>query len=840
MYAHQDTKFSGVWHNCHHCAWAGDTIELAAKVWDLSLSGALDRILSSRYQQVRANRTDAALSGYVTRHHRRQAVGAILQAARYRTSEVGNSCHRDALSKLVDYDPHDVDWGNRFGRIVRLVTDEEMQEIAPHYVPSRQDVSHVVFPVEDLPRRLAGVFVLQTTFGRSTVQQDSVLHDLHGGEDPYGLLMADLIHSKEPGLTHPVIGMAFLWSLRAHGYQIRTGGSHLPLVVPVGKQVPASCIRAFFAQTVRPIIIGNAPTDLATMRLAIQTNYPISQLPSDPYRVTVAAAIQRRIGDAQDWRDFANNHIPRLPRVEGEAYLASLALPDNERQSLIDALPPLSRSQLAHLLAPRRQANVRNKVIEEDEDGWRRVDNGERILNARVVVQRVLHREKRTAYEGVIHFQGHTIPFNSSQREVEHGFVWVRRILLEHQLGPLVGSPNWSRSCLDIAQLLHPPVYQALVDRVGWDPTKPGFVFPNGTLYADGSWGDGLLSKIGYFPCERWHNCDLHVLAVARLSAAENPCIAAFWALLIQVVECAIAPIFGVPAPCLAVSGSLAELALRRTISALGCHIVSTQVSLERMLSGIRNMLQSHDWPIAIPLDHIRLTTSQLAKQLDANAIIAIPVGAAEMLLSRPRWSVLNCDAPYLGTIAEAEPYLDTILPAYLRQLLLDRTALPDFGNNPTHAIAQHLSRWFTEAGGNAEAILQGRDLICNHTTASPIKLARILQALCRPAGLHWDTETHEPTALHRTESAVLLDQHAIPAATTALAWPAVDAEWLWQAFRQIGATYERGWHIPIEWWVDQGLPLQEATHVRSERSDGRREDPIRHPSGMGSVLGPR
>lgn len=672
LVTYQCTTGNGQWHRCLGCSFAGDSIELAAAAWGLSIPAAVTKLRTILKIDTRFF-TERAAAGYEERFLQgRRRNNEVWQRARdYKPSS--NSELRGLHTKLKFPEPPTLEaWRQRGGQYVGAMERDLIEEILWVSRESRHNpfkYSHwkvaLILPLYDLPGRICSFVVAANDYKNNVDTHLRFVLPLadHRLYRPGGVSMPELL-DLPPGASGDRV-LVLLNPLAALQLQVRhLANQSQPLPIVGAWEAANTPAMLLEHSTAKQLTIWAPVLDKAVFRHAVALNarvvYNRSQRQDlweqlrthEPHSWT-----EMNFKRAVTWEQALEDYLSLLNPSEAEEVLLYLDLPAHRLEEFVKGCRSEVRSRIEVLVTGRRVArkvSYQGHTIVEDSEGWTRAGgekNGELICNASVRIERVVYQpsSSRSYYQGDITYKGEKIPFMAPKKEMDAApGRWLEEYLLKLNKGVLVCNRQWTKDLLSIATLFHQPELVHSLDSDGWDGDRQSFIFP------------GFLVKRGG---EVEDNTIVHQQPMPRpglLTSMENdrlhggPGVDLTWAVAVAVTARLVAPSANLPGSGVAVYGSGVEQALRLA-EVMGCP--SGPFAKEK-LGG---------WPLVVRTNQVRNLCRVWLQESDHNCLWKCDELDAHALGCRG-WTTLNTngETEVSSEVLEAAARL---VPCLVRQL---------------------------------------------------------------------------------------------------------------------------------------------------------------------------
>lgn len=521
---YQDQIHRTEWFYCQDCKQAGDLIQLAAKVWQISLAGAVAKLARNNF--------DIPTSPEIVRSYLRVPIEQRRRVALFwknaRRQHPNTSTTGSKLVQELKFDC-DLPEERRLWGPARLFGHSSVADVEKTYhahIPKDATRSAVVselrsfkgrgwddvlvIPYRDLPQRICGFL----SIGRNgDPSRDYVYKRTEANSRPNGPFEAGVAVHPEALRVASDFGntlVALDSSVRMIQLQCRHFDQSLyplPLIAwhrqEKGRNVLETNYAWHWLQNYN-IVFWMPVFNLYTFKQAIKTNGKISTIgpqtdDEQAYRRYVANKSAKEltanvIRTGQPWPDVLAKHVQALPDEQVEDLFLHLELEGIDLDQVLSVCKPELQQRVREAL-PEEQGgivNIDNVRVEERGGHWYSV-NGNRsslMVDAILRIEQVINYAKsnKVYYKGYIIYQDESIPFCESKALVDRDtFAWMQQVLIDREKGLLRFNPSRSRHAISVATQFKKPKFVKGIDIVGWDDRKARFVLPRFSVYSGGT-----------------------------------------------------------------------------------------------------------------------------------------------------------------------------------------------------------------------------------------------------------------------------------------------------------------------------------------------------------------
>ncbi len=423
-----------------------------------------------------------------------------------------------------------------------------------------------------------------------------------------------------------------------------------------------------------------------------------------------------------------HNELRRQKPSQARAWVGSLGLTEAQRADLRD----LSGEDWGSCLDDGplvRRVTVAGKTIVETAAGWTLAKSNRLVCNARIRVQEIATlADGRQWITGVAWLGDQSIPFDAALADVDRRGLLpvVRDCLLKKGAGVLVYERSWATLGWEIAIGLQSPTFVAKPDRVGWNATTRSFHFPKFRIQQsreDVIVPENMVSD-GPLPCAHLSAPSTEAYLSTASARRPNAETAVFWALTACLADGLLSGRHGRPKQGILLAGdSAAEIgvALARELGCLYLDVPSrwSNADLQAWLS---RQTQAHDAPAVLQMDGGRgreAVWNWLGGLGEKHCILPTNRWAALSLSTQRRWHVIETrhHVPRIWSPAEVRT---EILSGYLADLARRSCWLPPSREPQVVRLVGDLARWYGERGGDAGEVRRAKSVLTPAQSIDP------------------------------------------------------------------------------------------------------------------------
>lgn len=735
LFIYQDTTDDGQWHHCKACKSSGDIVQLASKVWGLTIRETADHLgeLLPGLRDSVPSLSDLAL--YESNLTRQKNVHAFL------TDNMGKFVSSTAFTplklRLGIADLTSEHWPNRGGKFVVAATREQIENMIgigedkspfrTHGNDSKTWKEVVMIPFWDLPGRISAIQLCHIQNDYPTpFHYRSLLGRKFGCGvvNHSGIALFDAIDNSDPALGEDLfVMMDPVLGLRVQVERLRRGdGGAMPLVAVHPDAHPSSYFHDHCPG--RRVIFWDQQLSVGIFQHAKAANgYIADRRPGEELRrflnrQTSTQWLNMLRQSARRWEDVLEDYLAALTSMDVAAFLFRLNWSDVELDRFIQGCAPATRQRLEELCAQRRhnrRVTINGHGIMETKRGWQLTKNDEVISEVTFRLEQVIHYEDgRHFYQGRCHFRDKSLDFTAPGKEFDKApLTWLRKLCIHQDIGAPAYLRTWQGVAIPLAQKFHEPKTVPGLDRCGWDARRVSFMTSD---YAIRSGGEvekhGLPSPDDFFKVNLpdpslFNQADVKFLS-EKTEANEFA-----WAVAGCVLHDVLARVFNYETSGLLLSGAGVGNAIELSKS-LGCptRLLDTDQRVWPGIDSIRETEQRAAWPILVPNTLTNTTHPQAWLRCGQhNSIVQTEWVHAHVYMIGNRWKYLDSQHVKLDT--EVIQTIRRAVPAFLQALAARRLKLWHVADIGTlrHTFV-NLASWFKhEMSGNATVIDHAYDL---------------------------------------------------------------------------------------------------------------------------------
>jgi hypothetical protein len=743
LHVYNDITLGGAWHYCIRCNFKGDTVELAAQVWNTSPHDVFYKMADAGLQLpdkvFDVGVVDKYIACYIDyrkrfwdfweRARRRLALQDTEQIARLQGKLLGR--------KTVTNDV----WAERGGRFVGACHYYDAIEVfQPQLAVNHRENGRMmnagktrifigrgwgdvlVLPFFQLPGKFHGfMFVGREADGPEDIAF-KLLDGVRGSNPDHprydsGLLMHDVLHNQHPQFGAEIFVLEDpLAALKIQMRHLQTNKRPLPICAGfsrerianrhIWKALPARP-HVFWAPEVTPNLLFQARN--ADGRIAVSKG--LAYIATDPTKRRPIEWLNLMQKQAIHWRDALEQYIRDHDPISVKSTMDRLDMSVPELRDFLGGCTEDSRDKLTQIISipppASNQIKIGGKTILELAGTWCG-DNGDLICDTTIRINTIVYYpdSDRTIYEGVVSRNGEQVEFAEIAEVVENKPLnWLRKLLAKNGKGrPKIPNHHWKNRLLSIAQEFHEPESVIGIDSFGWNENQ--FIFPQFKIMNDGHVvREAARYEPGRFVPAQGLEPPEEVIGTALTALSRNHhAVATFWATTACVVHNLLSGVMGHSKTGIALLGTGAQVVGQGTASAHGCccTTIPTGYSINNRLDKLTEACELHQWPVAIELGDTvdnKTIAAWLARPAATNSMPVVREYQAHALMINGGWQVIECNKPPSGTNT-LEKAGAAILPAYLQNLAERRFRLPRMGA-PILNVLHDLKTWFGKLSGD-------------------------------------------------------------------------------------------------------------------------------------------
>lgn len=755
---YQDSINGGVWHHCSACRWCGDSLELAAKIWQMPLRETIERLVAVG-QPLPDNAADQARLNTLNRRYytRRTHFQELFQESRQYLASKPNSL-RGLLDKFgLAFEQPGMVWRDRMGKYLGGL---HQHKIIAHLQPYRtvrkesysqsfigsgnkylrifvgsnwQDV--LVIPLHALPGLISGwLFV-----GRRGREEDFVFYPAYGYQSTSaqesGLAMYDTLldpcvdtfgntvfvfndvmlalkmqsrHLRDSSLPMPIVGMFASSFLHLKNNQHKNiEPNRLWDSVPQREYV-------FWSQKPSAKLYNAAARANGRVCIAQYADHATWRSPK-----RLLSHIKQH---AKPWIGSLEMTLRELSDVERDIFLEELNLPGHAKTEFLYSCTEGTKEMLAasegSTVVPKK-AMIGTNFVTETPNGWFVERTGALVSDAILRLERVIYQEENDAvwYQGYISYKGKQVPFMEAASAMEiRTMSWMKKKLIQENVGVMNFSPSWSSHAIQLAMHFGQPELVHTTGIFGWDPVKTAFVLPNMKIYLGGRVEEEAIPQITELaPAKELLPPDMILpdLAQLTLDTDEN---AVFWATAACVFANVLAPALNLPASGIGLYGAGAAAVGRLTARSLGCpeyHLTLPQGGVDA-LDTFKKVATQHRWPTILRLggdNRYKILSPWLNSIEDVNAILEVTQTTADALSVQTSWRFVQCSHELTSSNLSLEN--GALLASHWLVSICERGLTLKSNAEPlARRVLDDLAAWVSERHGDGEAVRRALRLL--------------------------------------------------------------------------------------------------------------------------------
>jgi hypothetical protein len=855
LHVYQDITSGGAWHYCSACKFAGDSIELAADVWNQDIPTTILKLnaygISFPADVLDPSIIDRYVLGHVEYRKGMQALWALAQERLPKNDT-------PTIAKLHDkytsgHAASSITWARRGKQflggchttdVLRAFRQERVRnadrELGWHDLNSGHNrifkgknwADLLIFPYYDLPGKIKGF----TLIGRDGETKDILYRRISnhpqspklGADDSAydpGLSMYETLFLYHPKYKNTSFILADpIVALRLQLRHMRQSNKPLPIC---GSYSDSNLINRWIWSTMFPrnfVFWGRELTSEliqqarhANGKIAIGKTF--DTLLTDPVKRSPTEWLDRMASAAKPWQQVVEAELREVSLPVAESLLLRLRLTSQELRAFAADCAADVREKLEKVfetaICDTKSALVEGKSLTETKEGWC-LENGTVICDAIVRIEKVVHQPVKNCayYTGYIERKGKRIEFTDAAEYMENRTAkWLREKLIPAGLGRPRISPMWKKHLLTVAQSFHEPENVVGVDSFGWNEQQQSFVFPHFVLRRNGEVVDEPISRVvgENSPAIALRTPQaLTTRQVAQLSSAEEY-MSVFWATTACVATNIIAPAFNVPTTGLALFGPGAAMMGRASARALGCVDVElAQQTMGNIMRKLHKANTAHGWPFVLKkyaTANNKTFRAWLADPEDKNCIVTVGWYQAQVLMLNGGWNVIECQRPEtaLRSVLNLGPL---VLPAFLQYLCRQRLRIQR-DSGLVLGVLDELSLWFEGLGGSdlrsCGKLLHVGEVFSGKTQLRKHFLNIVFQMMTenklRLVMAGFNDDGRENQVVHHNEH-IYIPQKAVLELVTKKGAPGLDVNLLEQEFNSYSVDGSLYWSIPEEEWL--------------------------------------
>lgn len=751
----QDTLIGGQWHWCQGCHRCGDMIELAAKVWRLSIPATISKLVAMGFNLPESR---IPVDIYIKDQLKyRRSVRELWEQAKKNVLFQGSSGTGRVVSVLglSCGAPHSR-WLDGPGQLAGGLTVKQIEEaLVPSVVgqcqifrgnrSARWD-DMLAIPFYDLPGRICSMlFVgrearpdkdyllrlmnLDVTLGISRYS------DLKGRPRELGVSMHPGIFdaSTEWGnrvvvLDDPII------AFRLHSRHCEQSTRILPMIswYCTDKARPINVWRMFVGRQLifwAPKMTRHIIHQAATTGSLISTRSTEAPLQEFINRRTPEELMEEIKDHAVPWEEAVSEHLSSLTDAEIEDLLLQLQLDGMDVGLIKRKVSGPLRSRLDVIMASRsvgRTIQFSDRTVVERDDGWyvegKKPGTYELIMDAQLRIDTIVNQPRlhKQYYQGRLIYKGHELPFCVPDDQLNRQpFKLLNQLVLDAELGYLCFATGWNMKLAQLSRQLYPPTFVTGLDTVGWSLRMSSFILPAYRIELGGEIHKG---NIELFPPNSpatnvpWPEV-MSGQEMDEMFGEDDATTAILWALLTAISANIIAPAFHEPTSGIIVAGPGVERLAYVVENLCGCResrIAGGMHMIERML----NIERMHNWPVVMLT---RRKATGLEDWIDPNredegahnCIASLGWYMTTVKKLTAGWHVIEDSRAINDLSVEARQSVKKFLPAYLLDLCRRRLAWKASSDLDWFScVLNDISDFVTRSGGPGREVFKAESAV--------------------------------------------------------------------------------------------------------------------------------
>ncbi len=427
------------------------------------------------------------------------------------------------------------------------------------------------------------------------------------------------------------------------------------------------------------------------------------------------------------WVSALRRLLPSLPKAQADVLLDSLELSPRESEKLQQGLGGSAGERFSDLTPHRlrgKQIPVGSFTVEETSEGWiaRKPGVEQLICNPPIRIETIYRTESRdVAYGIAVRRENDTLRLMAVESDLKRSTLFdfvaveLRNGFNEHLE---FIRHKWARLSMSLALQFSKPEIIPYAGRVGWNPSRLRFQFPQFAILNNGEIDTTPMPAIHKdrdvpgtelatpFSCRQ---------SVAMLSRATSET-QLIWALAACVAHNLLAGNCTREPVGVVLDGAFAHETGERAARALGCGSVHTlERGNESVFKFISTQCGAHDFPSVVDFgtnSRLEITTAWIDAPQLRRAILSLPTYAAiAVSLHRGFVRIRSHELPLpLGPLSSATGW---IIAAYLEDVCR-RKKLIEFRANQNEIISvlHDMAEWLERCGGDPKTVLAGEKLL--------------------------------------------------------------------------------------------------------------------------------
>ena len=603
-----DSVSAGEWGYCFDCLWTGDTIEAAAKAWNLPVTATVRRLHAEGAAIPERALTDVSIDQYAGNiaSHRIRLRKVWAQAQQYivnQPTRTNLAALRYKLDLVSSLSPDRMAAGPAkiFGASNIKLLAAAFNTRPRDCLPGRGWEDVIVIPFWQAPGLLAGLYVVGRQGGPGDHRYLAV-HTRRGPDIREGGL-AGLLPALS-GSEGVIVGISDPVMLAS--MQLRHFNSSLQPLPLVAWQHGAGRETAIAWQAIQnrtltlwePWLTADVLLQCYRLDCRLAIGGPATEaddsVSSWLRKWQPADLIKRILSQARPWREAVRNWLQRTPAGTTKAILQELENDGHDSLMIMREASPKNPLWEQKKLAIRTVKLANTTYLERNSRWFIRRNSGKEypFLNAILRIDGVVTRKTRTENVGRLLLpDGREIPFRAENVSVQ----FIKKLASDNDftLECIRG-----RAVIDVATAFHQPKHYKGKRLIGWDGT--GFRFKHFSLVD----GKMQLHPPAYFPID----CPGPQIAQFKLGPAicrelgtigENQEVA--WAIITSVLANIMAPICKQPQPGILISGRLIDAPAVAVLDKIGIPSKMMKINHRGGTTQVRFSVRwPHRWPLRV------------------------------------------------------------------------------------------------------------------------------------------------------------------------------------------------------------------------------------------------
>jgi len=768
---YEDFVVGGQWHRCQDCGSTGDLIELASRVWKLSIPATIVKLGRWDYEMPH---DQASINKYIEQHlEYRQRLNELWRDAQAEMKQPSGELQRlreqfnlrcEVPTERWHAGPGSLLGGTTTERIERAFApgvmdhaDEKGQRCSPseHAIFAGKGWRDaLIMPYYDLPGRICGFLFV----GRDGKYPDDFVYR-RANRGPRGNQYGP--EAAEAGLAmHPQalessndwerVVVATAKPMTALALQMRhleQSQRALPLVCHYdsirrtqqhGDSQRVRTTNAWQLLGNRQLIFWMPEFCVATIQQAIAVNGLIATVgPLQPsvealqeymWKRTPRDLLRHIIHSARPWPESLARAFNGMDNTKIERHVQRMQVDGVDLEREIKKCGSTTQRRVRGMFDQASQRVGRlitGKTVVERSGGWferGRLGQESLISDGIVRIDRILYQrtQKQTYAQGRIIYHGQSVDFCEPQEQLEkQGLRWAQDVLLQRGIGFMNFNPYFHHRLVDLARVFLEPKVETAITSIGWNEEQRQFVFPKFAIDERGEvvcQNNMILDRP--IPAQLLQRPD-YCLTPEELDRAKGKGNATkvFWAVLGSMIANIIAPACQQRRTGIALVGAGAEQMGQALASALGC--LTIEMESAKDVRRALELEQSHGWPMLAlerrPLQRrFRRELLSSDRRSERNLMFGVDWVESRMLALGGKWSVIE-ERNKVEVRPELMEFAAKFVPAYIQDLCRRRMVLGhwrELSDAHTENVLRDKARFAKEQGGHAAPILAAGKLI--------------------------------------------------------------------------------------------------------------------------------